>query len=468
MVERYRHAMEDRDATTLLSLAHPNYYEDSGTPSGGDDYGYEGLKEVLSKRLGALRRCATTSSTGASTSTGTTRRSTSATTRASSSPPRWAIAGSASRTTSASSSRTTASAGSSSPACRAVFTACDFCFIPVASLVWSSVSALYPSAGAVGGRRDSRVRGVRLPVPEASLSAAPCVSVRPLTSAALASDYDPRMADDNMKTRPPLKSAIARQLRQEAGFGCCICGMPFIEYHHIDGWENTGDDPARMMALCPYCHARATANAFPKDKQYEAKAAPFNVQQGWAGGPLHVGDQPIAVALGQNQFVGEGQTLLIDDHVILQLERGESGELLLSFDMFDDKDQLLVSVIRNEWITGDPVPWDLEYKFNWLRLRRKLRDITLEVDASSVPLRVRGTFWRHGVLFRVTERVITAAAQSLVTFKHLAMVNMSIHLYSDGHLDLKPATGDQGFMINEGDPAERLMKALAKLRQLRP
>jgi hypothetical protein len=55
VVERYRHAMEDRDATTLLSLAHPNYYEDSGTPGGSDDYGYDGLKDVLSKRLSALR-----------------------------------------------------------------------------------------------------------------------------------------------------------------------------------------------------------------------------------------------------------------------------------------------------------------------------------------------------------------------------------------------------------------------------
>jgi hypothetical protein len=53
--ERYRHALEDRDAATLLALAHPNYYEDSGTPKGDDDYGYEGLKEVLSKRLSALR-----------------------------------------------------------------------------------------------------------------------------------------------------------------------------------------------------------------------------------------------------------------------------------------------------------------------------------------------------------------------------------------------------------------------------
>jgi hypothetical protein len=53
--ERYRHALEDRDAATLLALAHPQYYEDSGTPKGEDDYGYEGLKQVIATRLSALR-----------------------------------------------------------------------------------------------------------------------------------------------------------------------------------------------------------------------------------------------------------------------------------------------------------------------------------------------------------------------------------------------------------------------------
>jgi hypothetical protein len=53
--ERYRHALEERDAATLLALAHPHYYEDSGTPLAADDYGYEGLKDVLTRRLGAVR-----------------------------------------------------------------------------------------------------------------------------------------------------------------------------------------------------------------------------------------------------------------------------------------------------------------------------------------------------------------------------------------------------------------------------
>ncbi len=55
VVEKYRRAMEERDAGVLLSMAHPRYYEDSGTPKGDDDYGYEGLKMVIASRLAALR-----------------------------------------------------------------------------------------------------------------------------------------------------------------------------------------------------------------------------------------------------------------------------------------------------------------------------------------------------------------------------------------------------------------------------
>jgi hypothetical protein len=48
VAERYRHAVERRDAQTLLSLASPRYFEDGGTPQGDDDYGYEGLRRLLS------------------------------------------------------------------------------------------------------------------------------------------------------------------------------------------------------------------------------------------------------------------------------------------------------------------------------------------------------------------------------------------------------------------------------------
>lgn len=45
--ERYRHAVEGRDARALLGLASPRYFEDGGTPAGDDDYGYDGLQRLL-------------------------------------------------------------------------------------------------------------------------------------------------------------------------------------------------------------------------------------------------------------------------------------------------------------------------------------------------------------------------------------------------------------------------------------
>lgn len=50
-VEQYRLALERRDADALLLMAHKQYWEDSGTPTGGDDYGYDGLRAVLQNRL---------------------------------------------------------------------------------------------------------------------------------------------------------------------------------------------------------------------------------------------------------------------------------------------------------------------------------------------------------------------------------------------------------------------------------
>jgi len=49
--EEYRLAVERADADALMLMAHPQYWEDSGTPSGSDDYGYAGLRNVLLTRL---------------------------------------------------------------------------------------------------------------------------------------------------------------------------------------------------------------------------------------------------------------------------------------------------------------------------------------------------------------------------------------------------------------------------------
>jgi len=49
--EEYRLAVERADIDKLMLMADKQYWEDSGTPSGSDDYGYEGLRQVLMTRL---------------------------------------------------------------------------------------------------------------------------------------------------------------------------------------------------------------------------------------------------------------------------------------------------------------------------------------------------------------------------------------------------------------------------------
>jgi hypothetical protein len=54
-VDLYRERLTSRNVDGLIVLASERYREDSGTPRSDDDYGYQGLKDVLRKRLGRLK-----------------------------------------------------------------------------------------------------------------------------------------------------------------------------------------------------------------------------------------------------------------------------------------------------------------------------------------------------------------------------------------------------------------------------
>jgi hypothetical protein len=54
-VDLYRQRLTQQNVDGLIMLASEHYREDSGTPRSDDDYGYNGLKEVLRKRLSRLK-----------------------------------------------------------------------------------------------------------------------------------------------------------------------------------------------------------------------------------------------------------------------------------------------------------------------------------------------------------------------------------------------------------------------------
>ncbi len=50
---------------------------------------------------------------------------------------------------------------------------------------------------------------------------------------------------------------------------------------------------------------------------------------------------------------------------------------------------MLAHIENNEWISGDHMPWDLESSFQWLKIRHRLRNIALEIDAKKTPIEIR-------------------------------------------------------------------------------
>ena len=81
-----------------------------------------------------------------------------------------------------------------------------------------------------------------------------------------------------MSKRPEVPYPVRRILRQEAGFGCCTCGFPIYQYHHIVPYAHEHHyRPQDMMTLCPNCHAQATAGAMPESEQrhYKANSSTF-------------------------------------------------------------------------------------------------------------------------------------------------------------------------------------------------
>lgn len=208
-----------------------------------------------------------------------------------------------------------------------------------------------------------------------------------------------------MKRTSPAR--VKLRLRQEAGFGCCVCGHPFYEYHHIRdfaAWPH--HDPTEMMVLCPNHHHEATVRALSEADQRKWKQNPFNITRGLVDGPLVIDTDIIAIEVGTVLFVGTGFKLVVDGNPLLLLESDEKSRLLLTMDLYDKDDSLVASIVRNEWVVGDPLPWDFEYGFQWIRIRRKYRDISLVLDARRRPVTLSGELWRNGQNFLMTEKML--------------------------------------------------------------
>lgn len=213
--------------------------------------------------------------------------------------------------------------------------------------------------------------------------------------------------------QPP--AGVQLQLRQEAGFGCCRCGYPFYQYHHIIPWEIEHHyRPEDMMIVCPNCHNEIRAGNVSEAEQRKWKNKPANIQAGFADGLLRIDQNELAVQLGGAIFTETPILVRMYGENIISAKLSENGRLLISMRSYDQNENIVFDVRDNQWITGADLPWDLYAKWRHVKLRSEPRKIELEVDARQSPVKVRGTFWKKGDWFEATENIMQSAGMGII------------------------------------------------------
>ena len=261
------------------------------------------------------------------------------------------------------------------------------------------------------------------------------------------------------RTHAPLP--IKRQLRQEAGFGCCVCGCPIIQYHHIIEWsEDHHFRPDDMMVLCPLHHDQATKGAMPEIEQREFKKNPLNVRNNRVRGRLAIKQDYCAADMGSITIVGSGTFLKMSGEEIIGLTLGPDKNIELSIKLYSKNDELLAEINNNEWISGDPLPWDIESDWQTLKLRERTRNISISIDARTVPMRIQADLWRKGENFKADKIGIFINSRSSVSLQNMALVGCTIDVdRTKDILSIGQQTGISGLIINWPNKRERLWKA---------
>jgi hypothetical protein len=228
---------------------------------------------------------------------------------------------------------------------------------------------------------------------------------------------------------------VMRQLRQEAGFGCCICGKPIIDYHHILGWQRTGNDPDHLMILCTEHHREATNKAISEEEQRAWKARPTNIERGYVDGLLKITERPLVVTTRHVSFVGPFR-YVVDGEDILVIEADDAGRMFVTLSLYDEDDNLLCHISRNHWISGDPTPWDIQFGANVLTLRTASHRVPLDINARERFVELHTDLWRHGVklAFRGMQGPILRSAQGDVKFymDNVIYCNFDIVVFESG------------------------------------
>ena len=190
-----------------------------------------------------------------------------------------------------------------------------------------------------------------------------------------------------------------------------LCGLPLCEYDHLDPYSQVHEhDPDNLVLLCPGHHAEKTKGFLSYEAVAEANENPRNRQTGesFPFGLRYGGGHCEAIIGGSRHVwpdLEDGvitMPLLVDDTPIVAF-RAEDERLLLTVQLFNEDNELLVQVVDNELVFSAD-QWDVEFVGRELTVRHAPREIfvAIKFDPPGRVVLERAHIWRNGVELDIT------------------------------------------------------------------
>jgi hypothetical protein len=175
--------------------------------------------------------------------------------------------------------------------------------------------------------------------------------------------------------------SIQVHLKEEAAFGCSLCGCPLIEYSYITPDSNVDSitelTQQNIIAICPNCRIKYEKGELTEHCLREAKNNPHNRIR--PKDAFFVDKKEISVRLGKSTFINTSRLLVVNDFDLISISRVRDAFLVLDVNFFDNLgNNLIASIFGNSWITLDQ-SWNIDYKPRYLSIRHPYRKISLEV-----------------------------------------------------------------------------------------
>lgn len=175
---------------------------------------------------------------------------------------------------------------------------------------------------------------------------------------------------------------VMRQVRQECGFGCVLCGRLPFKYDHFDPeWADAKEHrPEGIALLCGDCETQRTRKLIGINQVRLARAAPFNMEPGrdpfWG---LRLGSEPVEVVFGGNRARNSDRNILfeINGVPLFGVERDGDAWVLLG-SLCDDQGRASLKFEGSE-IVARRGQWDITLIGQSLTVRSSPGNVVAEL-----------------------------------------------------------------------------------------